>query len=58
MKTLLTLLMPLMMVITFMASNRLFAAEDYYTSALFTIACLCSITLWITVISSKKLALH
>jgi len=58
MKTLLSFLMPLFMVITFMASNHFFAAADYYTSALFTIACLCSITLWITAISSKKLASH
>ena len=58
MKTLLTILMPLLMVITFKASSHFFAADDYYISALFTIASLCSITLWITAISTKKLAAH
>jgi hypothetical protein len=58
MKTLLTFLMPLLMVLSFMASNHFFAIEDYYASALFTIGFLCSITLWITAISSKKLASH
>jgi hypothetical protein len=58
MKTLLILLMPLLMVITFTASNHFFAVADYYSSAVFTLACLCSVTLWITAISSKKLALR
>jgi len=54
MKTLLTLLMPFFIVSSLMASNHFFAEADYYSSAVFTIACLCSITLWITAISSKK----
>jgi hypothetical protein len=58
MKTLLTFLMPFLIVITFVGSNHFFAASDYYTSAVFTLACLCSITLWITALSSKKLARH
>ncbi|MES1218301.1 MAG: hypothetical protein ABUT20_22535 [Bacteroidota bacterium] len=58
MKTLLILLMPLVTILTFTASNHFFAAADYYTSAIFTLASLCAVTLWITAISSKKLALR
>jgi hypothetical protein len=58
MKTLLTLLMPLLIAITFTASNKFFAEADYYASAVFTIACLCSASLWITVLSSKKLVVR
>ncbi len=58
MKTLLILLMPVMIVATFMTSNYFFNAADYYTSAVFTIAWLCSITLWITALSTKKSLAH
>jgi len=58
MKTLLVLLMPVLIVTFFIASNKFFAAADYYTSAVFTLAWLCSVTVWIAAISSKKLAFH
>lgn len=58
MKTLLILLMPVMIVTFFIASNKFFAASDYYTSAVFTLAWLCSVTVWITAITSRKLALR
>jgi len=58
MKTLLILLMPVLIVTFFIASNKFFSAADYYTSAVFTLAWLCSVTVWITAISSKKLALR
>ncbi|MEP7279677.1 MAG: hypothetical protein ABI813_13590 [Bacteroidota bacterium] len=57
MKALLILLMPLFIIGSFTASDHFFRMADYCTSAVFTLACLCSITLWITALSSKKLAL-
>jgi hypothetical protein len=50
--------MPAFIITTFMWSNKLFSVSDYLTSAVFTIACLCSVTLWIAALSSKKLAIH
>lgn len=58
MKTLFTLLMPLLMVVTFIASSKLFSQADYYTSAVFYIASFCTASLWVAIISSKKLVLR
>jgi hypothetical protein len=58
MKTLLTLLMPLLIAITFIISSKYFARADYLVSAVFTLACYSATSLWITVISSKKLVLR
>jgi hypothetical protein len=58
MKTLFTLLMPLLIVITFTISNKFFVQGDYYASAVFYLACFCTTSLWVTVISSKKLVLR
>jgi len=58
MKTLLTFLMPLLIAVTFTISSKFFAQADYLLSAVFTIACYSATSLWITVISSKKLVLR
>jgi hypothetical protein len=58
MKTLFTLLMPLLIAITFVISSKYFARADYLVSAVFTLACYSATSLWITVISSKKLVLR
>ena len=58
MKTILTLLMPLLIVMSFLVSSRLFAEASYLSSAFFTIACYCTTSLWILVLSSKKLVLR
>jgi hypothetical protein len=58
MKTLFTLLMPLLIAITFVISSEYFARADYLVSAVFTLACYSATSLWITVISSKKLVLR
>jgi hypothetical protein len=58
MKTLFTLLMPLLMVVAFIASSKLFAKADYYSSAIFYIASFCAASLWVAIVSSKKLILR
>jgi len=58
MKTLLTLLMPLLIAITFTISSKFFSQADYLLSALFTLASYSATSLWITIISSKKLVSH
>ena len=58
MKTLFTLLMPLLIVAAFIFSSRFFAQGQYLVSAVFTLACYSATSLWITVISSKKLVLR
>jgi hypothetical protein len=55
MKTLFTFLMPLLIAVTFTVSNKLFAQADYYSAAVFYIVSFCTTSLWITIISSKKL---
>lgn len=58
MKTLIILLMPLLILLSFIASNHFFIAADYYTSAIFTLTALGAVTVWIAAMSSKKLALR
>jgi hypothetical protein len=58
MKTLFTLLMPLLIATTFIISSKYFAQSDYLVSAVFTLACYSATSLWITVISSKKIMLR
>lgn len=58
MKTLFTILMPLLMVVSFIASSRLFAQAEYFPSAIFYIASFCTAILWVAIISSKKLILR
>ncbi len=57
MKTLLTLLMPLLIAVTFSISSKFFAQDHYLISAVFTLVCYSITSLWIAVLSSKKLAL-
>jgi hypothetical protein len=58
MKTLFTLLMPLMIAITFTISSHYFASEAYLLSAAFTLVCYSATSLWIMLLSSKKLVLR
>lgn len=58
MKTLFTILLPLLVAITFIASSKSFAMNHYYASAIFYIASFCTASLWIAIISSKKLVLR
>jgi len=58
MKTLLTLLMPLLIAITFIISSKFFARADYLVSAIFTLASYSATSLWIMVLSSKKIVLR
>ena len=58
MKTLFTLLMPLMMLISFSISSHYFAMEDYLVSAAFTLVSYCAASLWIMVLTSKKRGLR
>ena len=57
MKTLLSLMMPLLIAVTFMISSKFFAQGQYLISAAFTLACYSATSLWITVLSTKKLSL-
>jgi hypothetical protein len=54
MKTLFTLSTLVSMVITGIASCRLFLNAHYDISALLTVTCLLSIIVWVTVLSNKK----
>jgi hypothetical protein len=56
MKTIIVLLMPVMTLITAMASSKMFAHAEYLSSAVLTIAAYLAASLWISVLSSKKLA--
>ncbi|MEO5684046.1 MAG: hypothetical protein ABIQ88_15495 [Chitinophagaceae bacterium] len=58
MKTFFTLFMPLLMIISFLLSSHFFAQADYLVSAVFTMASYSATSLWIAVISTKKLALR
>ena len=58
MKTLFTLLMPVIIAITFSVSSHLFAKEYYLASAVFTLACYSATSIWIALLSSKKIALR
>ncbi|MEO5594194.1 MAG: hypothetical protein ABIR15_21425 [Chitinophagaceae bacterium] len=58
MKTFFTLLMPLLIAITFIISSKFFSQADYLLSALFTLTAYSATSLWITIISSKKLVLR
>jgi len=58
MKTLFTLLMPLVIAITFLTSSHLFAKGDYLVSAVFTLASYSATSLWIAILSSRKLVLR
>lgn len=58
MKTLFTLLMPLMIAITFSISSHLFSNDKYLLSAVFTLASYCAASLWIMLLSSKKIVLR
>ncbi|MFT3932199.1 MAG: hypothetical protein QM726_01185 [Chitinophagaceae bacterium] len=58
MKALLGFLMPLLMVVSFIISSKLFAKDDYLTSAVFTLASYSAASLWIAIIGSKKLMLR
>jgi len=54
MKTLFTLLMPILIIATFIISSRLFSNAHYLSSAVFTLASYAATSIWIAVISSKK----
>lgn len=56
MKTLLTLLMPLLIAVTFTISSKFFAQDEYLMSALFTLLSYSATSLWIAILSSKKIS--
>jgi len=58
MKTFFTLLMPVMIAITFSISSHLFSTAHYLASAVFTLACYSATSVWIVLLSSKKIVLR
>lgn len=58
MKTLFTLMMPVLMFLTAAATNHLFVQGAYLASAFFTIVCFLATSVWITLISSRKIVLR
>jgi hypothetical protein len=59
MKTILSILMPLIAIVTGIASYNLFTEANYYLSAIFTVVSWLSASVWVyLVIPKKKVALH
>jgi hypothetical protein len=58
MKTSLTFLMPLLIIISFIASSDFFAKADYFASAFSYLASFSTASLWIAMISTKKMVLR
>ncbi len=58
MKTLFTLLMPLMIIATFTISSHFFANGEHLLSAAFTLVCYSATSMWVMLLSSKKLVLR
>jgi hypothetical protein len=54
MKTSLTLLMPLLSIISFTISSKLFAEANYFGSAFSYLTCFSITSLWIAMISTKS----
>ncbi len=55
MKTLFTLLLPVLIYISFIASSHLFSSAHYLSSAALTVACFLTTSIWINILGSKKL---
>jgi hypothetical protein len=58
MKTLFTLLMPVLIIASAVVTNNLFSQGAYLASAFFTMVCFFSTSLWITILSSRKLVIR
>jgi hypothetical protein len=54
MKTLLSIIMPVLIFITCFVSCKLFFKSDFYASALLYLTCYLSIILWVEILSQKK----
>lgn len=58
MKTLFTILLPVVTTITAIATHKSFLQGEYLLSALFTEICFLSASLWIATIASRKMAVR
>ena len=58
MKTLFTLLMPVLMIASAIITNNLFIQGAYLASAFFTMVCFFSTSVWIAILGSRKLVIR
>jgi hypothetical protein len=58
MKTIFTLVMPVMTAVSAMASNKMFHHGEYLSSAVLTIAAYLSASLWISILTSRKMTIR
>jgi len=58
MKALFTLLIPVLMIVSAIVTNNLFSHGAYLASAFFTMVCFFSTSLWITILTSRKLVVR
>jgi hypothetical protein len=58
MKTLFTITMPLLILMTSIVSCKLFQEANYYVSALLTMTCFLAAILWVEILSHRKITLE